>query len=111
MPTELKNGKAYQNSLIGLPLGVSCLPKSEVEQFEFFQDPSRYPSNYHDNTQERLSLVSCYRVLISFGNIISFESYFQKKYVMHMKILIRYYFSASNSNSKEYAQFFYYNSS
>lgn len=57
MPNEVKNGKGYQNSLLGLPLSVSCLPRSEVEQFEFFQEPSRYPSHYHDMQQERLSLV------------------------------------------------------
>lgn len=60
MPSELKNGKGYQNSLIGLPMSVSCLPRSEVEAFEFFQEPSKYPSHYHDVTQERLSLVSTF---------------------------------------------------
>lgn len=56
MPTELKNGKAYQNSLLGLPLSVSCLPRSEVEPFEFFQEPSRYSSQDHAMTEERLWL-------------------------------------------------------
>ncbi|XP_035212964.1 ubiquitin conjugation factor E4 A-like [Stegodyphus dumicola] len=56
MPNEVKNGKAYQNSLLGLPLSVSCLPKSEMEPFEFFQEPSRYSSQDHAIVGERLCL-------------------------------------------------------
>ncbi|GIX75439.1 ubiquitin conjugation factor E4 A [Caerostris extrusa] len=56
MPKEVKNGKFYQNSLLGLPLGVSCLPKSEFDRYEFFQDPSRYSSHEHAITEERLSM-------------------------------------------------------
>ncbi|XP_071033652.1 ubiquitin conjugation factor E4 A [Parasteatoda tepidariorum] len=56
MPKEIKNGKAYQNSLLGLPLGVSCLPKTEIDRYEFFQDPSRYSSQDHAIMEERLSL-------------------------------------------------------
>ncbi|GFQ77316.1 ubiquitin conjugation factor E4 A [Trichonephila clavata] len=55
-PNEIKNGKAYQNSLLGLPLGVSCLPKSEFDRYEFFQEPSRYSNHEHAITEERLSV-------------------------------------------------------
>ncbi|GBM80653.1 Ubiquitin conjugation factor E4 A [Araneus ventricosus] len=55
-PNEIKNGKSYQNSLLGLPLAVSCLPKSEFDRYEFFQDPSRYSNQEHAITEERLSM-------------------------------------------------------
>ncbi|XP_054723421.1 ubiquitin conjugation factor E4 A-like, partial [Uloborus diversus] len=56
LPRELRNGKAYQQSLLGLPLGVSCLPPSEVEPFEFFREPGRSSTQDHAITEERLSL-------------------------------------------------------
>lgn len=58
MPKEIKNGKSYQNSLLGLPLGVSCLPKSEFDRYEFFQEPSRSSNHDHVLAEERLQVVS-----------------------------------------------------
>lgn len=56
MPQDQGNGKSFQNSLLGLPLSISCLPKAEHDSFEFFQEPSKYSPQEHNAMQERLWL-------------------------------------------------------
>ena len=40
-PLNVDSGKAYENSLLGRLLSLSCLPQSDYVQPEFFQNTSR----------------------------------------------------------------------
>lgn len=55
-PAELGNLRSFQESLLGAPLCVSCLPRKESDPFEFFEMPSRFTMLEHSKTESNLAL-------------------------------------------------------
>ncbi|KAG0426303.1 hypothetical protein HPB47_026571, partial [Ixodes persulcatus] len=55
-PAELVDLRSFQESLLGAPLCVSCLPRKEADPFEFFERPSQALMNEHAITESNLWL-------------------------------------------------------
>jgi hypothetical protein len=58
VPKDPKSGVAYETTLIGAVLSLSCIPKSEVGPYEFFNNPSSQTKQEHDITESNLWIVS-----------------------------------------------------
>lgn len=57
-PRNTNNGRAYESSLLGSILSLSCIPKNETGPYEFFTSPSSQSKREHDITESNLWLVS-----------------------------------------------------
>lgn len=55
-PAELVDLRSFQESLLGAPLCVSCLPRKEADPFEFFERPSQALMQEHTITESNLWL-------------------------------------------------------
>lgn len=55
-PADVTNFHSFQESLLGSPLCVSCLPRKENDPYEFFQHPSYVSAQDHANTEGNLWL-------------------------------------------------------
>ncbi|XP_046576120.1 LOW QUALITY PROTEIN: ubiquitin conjugation factor E4 A-like [Haliotis rubra] len=53
-PWDWKNGKAFEMTLIGAALSLSCIPKNETGPYEFFNNPSSAPKQEHDITEANI---------------------------------------------------------
>ncbi|XP_071105758.1 ubiquitin conjugation factor E4 A-like [Haliotis cracherodii] len=53
-PWDWKNGKAFEMTLIGAALSLSCIPKNETGPYEFFNSPSSAPKQEHDITEANI---------------------------------------------------------
>ncbi|CAH1794964.1 unnamed protein product [Owenia fusiformis] len=51
IPSNLTNGKAYEDSLLGLIIAKSCIAKNDAGPYEFFDEPSRTSQRDHDITE------------------------------------------------------------
>ncbi|KAI0207125.1 Ubiquitin conjugation factor E4 A [Lamellibrachia satsuma] len=49
-------GRAYEGTLLGAVLSVSCVPQSEAGPYEFFDQPSRSSKQEHDITETNIHL-------------------------------------------------------
>ncbi|XP_013783163.1 ubiquitin conjugation factor E4 A-like isoform X1 [Limulus polyphemus] len=54
LPRNNTSAQAYQFSLLGAPLAISCLPRMESEQYEFFEHPSRTTQQEHKITEQNI---------------------------------------------------------
>lgn len=54
IPTESGTARAYQSSLLGAPLSISCLPRKETDGYDFFNSPSLYSAQEHSITEQNL---------------------------------------------------------
>ncbi|PVD37577.1 hypothetical protein C0Q70_00173 [Pomacea canaliculata] len=55
-PQNTNNGRAYESSLLGSILSLSCIPKNETGPYEFFTSPSSQSKREHDITESNLWL-------------------------------------------------------
>uniref|UniRef100_A0A1Z5KVF0 Ubiquitin conjugation factor E4 A n=1 Tax=Ornithodoros moubata TaxID=6938 RepID=A0A1Z5KVF0_ORNMO len=56
LPTGQVNFRSFQESLLGSPLCVSCLPRRENDPYEFFERPSQISAQDHAITEGNLWL-------------------------------------------------------
>ncbi|KAL8579420.1 hypothetical protein ACOMHN_026785 [Nucella lapillus] len=56
MPKHIDSGVAYESTLLGSILSLSCIPKSETGPYKFFTSPSSQTKTDHDNTESSLWL-------------------------------------------------------
>ncbi|XP_067133365.1 ubiquitin conjugation factor E4 A [Centruroides vittatus] len=54
IPSDLGSARAYQSSLLGAPLSISCLPRKETDGYDFFNTPSLYSAQEHSITEQNL---------------------------------------------------------
>ena len=57
-PAMPNSGVAYEATLLGSILCLSCIPKSEIGPYEFFNNPSSHSKQEHDITESNLWTVS-----------------------------------------------------
>lgn len=50
-------GRAYEDTLLGAVLSISCVPQSEAGPYEFFDQPSQSLKQEHDFTETYIHLV------------------------------------------------------
>ena len=48
------SGRAYMDTLLGCVLSKSCLPTSELGEYDFFDAPSKQPPSVHNATEGRI---------------------------------------------------------
>jgi ubiquitin conjugation factor E4 A len=48
------SGRSYMNSLLGILLSKSCLPDSDLETYDFFEEPSKQSASVHNHTEARI---------------------------------------------------------
>ena len=60
-PRDPKNAKSYEETVLGMPLSLSCLPRHQ-QPSEFFTTPSRGSQREHNATQEFLWQVGLVRM-------------------------------------------------
>ncbi|KAH6929903.1 hypothetical protein HPB50_006624 [Hyalomma asiaticum] len=53
-PSDTGDLRSFQDSLLGSPLCVSCLPRREADPFEFFETPSQSTMQEHSITESNL---------------------------------------------------------
>lgn len=53
-PAARSTGRAYEATLLGAILSISCVPKVETGPYEFFDQPSRYSKQDHDITESNI---------------------------------------------------------
>lgn len=53
-PSEVGLGRAYEQTLLGSILSISCLPRTEFGPYEYFEQPSVYSQQEHDITERNL---------------------------------------------------------
>ena len=70
MPSDANNGKAYELTLLGSLLTISCIVKNEAGPYEFFDKPSRYSKQEHDITEANIHQVRLYVKLYIFTQLI-----------------------------------------
>lgn len=56
MPSGSGDLRSFQDSLLGVPLCISCLPRRETDPFEFFETPSQSTMQDHSITESNLWL-------------------------------------------------------
>ena len=56
-PRAGSSGVAYESTLLGSILSLSCIPKREVGPYEFFNNPASQTKQEHDITESNLWLV------------------------------------------------------
>uniref|UniRef100_A0A224ZB65 Ubiquitin conjugation factor E4 A n=1 Tax=Rhipicephalus zambeziensis TaxID=60191 RepID=A0A224ZB65_9ACAR len=55
-PSDVGDLRSFQESLLGSPLSISCLPRREADPFEFFETPSQSTMQEHSITESNLWL-------------------------------------------------------
>ena len=58
VPKNASSGIAYESTLLGSFLSLSCIPKSELGPYEFFNNPASQTKQEHDITESNLWIVS-----------------------------------------------------
>ena len=56
-PADANNGKAYEQTLLGRILDISCLASKSGGPHEFFDNPSRFTKQDHDSTEASIHQV------------------------------------------------------
>ena len=65
-PSQKKNGRSYEDTVLGALLSIHCLPKSDIGPYEFFLNPSSYTKQEHDVAESTIHKVY---ILLYFCNI------------------------------------------
>lgn len=53
-PQDLDTGSSYGNTVLGVLLSMSCVPKSDLQQCDFFENPSTQTAAVHSATEARI---------------------------------------------------------
>lgn len=48
------SGRSYMDTLLGSILSKSCLPLTEIGNYDFFENPSKQPGSVHSSTESRI---------------------------------------------------------
>ena len=51
---QKRQGSEYNKTILGQLFSKSCLPQSDLGQFEFFENPSQYPATVHARTESQI---------------------------------------------------------
>ena len=57
-PRDINSGRAYEDTLLGSILSISCIVKNDaLGPFDFFNNPSRFSKQEHDLTENSIHQV------------------------------------------------------
>lgn len=73
-PKRGRSAADYESTLLGSILSLSCIPKSEMGPYEYFNNPASQTKQEHDATEANLAIVSIpFCLFEALGGIIQLE--------------------------------------